>query len=106
MTQDSNVPPMPEQAGSPLALGELERGMLVTWLWPASYIEEQSRKGVRPVGKIVTSEDRPGMLVDENGPFLIAVIDNPAWLFSPYQVMAKGNPLWRYDEHSPGIASP
>lgn len=98
----ANPTDAPEHAGSPLALGELERGMLVTWIWPEPYASGPTK----PVGRIVTKEDRPLMAADEAGPFLIAVLDNDLWLFSPYQVVAKGNRLWRYDEHSPGIASP
>jgi len=79
----------------PLRIEEFERGMLVEWDWSGPWGENAKEKGIRPVGRVVTQDDLPGMSTHE-GPFNVQVLDAPWWAISPQTVLGKGGEMRKY----------
>lgn len=79
-----------------LTVDDLVPGTIVTWEWPESLASEAHKRGVRPIGRVVTHEDIRFMSsITKVG---IQIEDDPLWIFDPVQVIAKGAKLFEIED--------
>lgn len=83
-----------------LGIRDIERGMLVAWDWSEDMVGLASKRGVRPVGRVVTQEDLPSMSTVE-GPCNIQCLDDAAWLLSPDTMLRKGREIRAFEDSAP-----
>lgn len=71
----------------------LRRHDLVDWDWSASGLGKLAvRRGIRPIGRIVTRDDLPHMS-ERDGPLGIQCLDDATWVISPYEMERRGREI-------------
>ena len=67
---------------------DFKRGILVAFEWSPGDAGEYARENqIRPLGKVVTSDDLPQMASTAVG---VQIVDDPTWVIDPAFAIAKG----------------